>query len=157
MDVFCVPSFFCLHHPDWAHWVLCLISMLHSVMLLLGLRSCWLLMLIEKGERVNSWWMSFVCLLSSQHRSSSVSVVFDFNDSLNGAVPVSLKSFPIYVMIIHEWIADGSLLCVFFCLHYTDRVQWVLCLISVIHSMMLPQCLQWCCLSMRIEMIIVIC
>ena len=30
-----------------------------------------------------------MCLLSSQHRSSSVSVVFDFNDSLNGAVPVS--------------------------------------------------------------------
>ena len=34
--------------------------------------------------------MSFVCLLVFSHlRSSSVSVVFDFNDSLSDAAPVS--------------------------------------------------------------------
>ena len=34
MDVSCVSSFFCLHHSGWEQWVLCLISVLHSVMLL---------------------------------------------------------------------------------------------------------------------------
>ena len=36
-------------------------------------------------------------LLSSLHRLSSVSVVFDFNDSLNDDAPVSLILFPIDV------------------------------------------------------------
>ena len=36
-----------------------------------------------------------VFLLFSQLRSSSVSVVFDFNDSLNDVVPVSLMLFPV--------------------------------------------------------------
>ena len=39
-----------------------------------------------------------VCLLlSSQLRSSAVSVVFDFNDSLNDVVPVSPISLPVGV------------------------------------------------------------
>ena len=43
--------------------------------------------------------MSFVCLLSfSQHRLSFVSVVFDFNDSLNDVVPVSPILFPVDMM-----------------------------------------------------------
>ena len=37
MDVFCVSSFFCLHSPDLVQRVLCLISMLHSMTLLLCL------------------------------------------------------------------------------------------------------------------------
>ena len=63
MDVFCLSSFFCLHHSDWVEWVLCLISMIHSVMLLLCLQSC---SLFTKWEtrRVYCWWRSFVCLLS---------------------------------------------------------------------------------------------
>ena len=36
-DVFCVSSFFCLHSPDWVLWVLCLTSMIHSMVLLLFL------------------------------------------------------------------------------------------------------------------------
>ena len=44
----------------------------------------------RNGKRVNCWWMSFVCLLlSSPLRLSWVSVVFDFNDSLNDVAPVS--------------------------------------------------------------------
>ena len=34
----------------------------------------------------------------------------------------------------------------FFCLHIPDWVQWVLCLISMIHPMTLLLCLQCCCL-----------
>ena len=37
-------------------------------------------------------------LLSSRLRSSIVSVVFDFNDSLNDVAPVSLILFPVDVM-----------------------------------------------------------
>ena len=39
----------------------------------------------------------------------------------------------------------------FFCLHYPDWVQWVLCLISVPYSMMLLLCLQSRCLLLWIE------
>ena len=43
--------------------------------------------------------MSFVCLLlSSQSRLSLVSVVFDFNDSLNDVAPVSPMLLSVYVM-----------------------------------------------------------
>ena len=53
----------------------------------------------RKGKGVNCWWMSFVCiLLSSQLRSSLVSVVFDFNDSLNDVAPLSPISFSVYKM-----------------------------------------------------------
>ena len=61
MDVFCVSSFFCLHDADWVQWVLCLISMIHSMMLFLCLQYCCLLMRRERN-RVSYWWMSFVCL-----------------------------------------------------------------------------------------------
>ena len=43
-------------------------------------------------------WISFVCLLLySPHRLSSVSVVFDFNDSLNDVAPVSPISLSVDV------------------------------------------------------------
>ena len=48
----------------------------------------------EKSELL----MDVFCVsffLSSQLRSSSVSVVFDFNASLNDVAPVSLMSFPV--------------------------------------------------------------
>ena len=46
--------------------------------------------------------MPFVCLLSflsSQLRLSSVSVVFDFNNSLNDVAPVSPIQFPVDMKI----------------------------------------------------------
>ena len=40
--------------------------------------------------------------LSSQSRSSAVSVVFDFNASLNDVAPVSLRLLSVEVMIIEK-------------------------------------------------------
>ena len=256
MGVFCVPSFFCLHYPDWVQWVLCLISVPYSMMLLLCLQSRCLLLWIER-KRVNCWWMSFcvffcidpidwvswlLCLismirsmmlllcfqscclliirereqwivdgcllcvfflLSSQLRLNLVSVVFDFNDSLNDVAPVSPISLsvdekrkervncwwmslcvffllpslfrlsavsvvfdfndslndvdplsPILLSVDEKRNKKSELLmdvfCVssFFCLHYSDWVQWVLCLISMHHLMMLLLCPQTHCLLM---------
>ena len=52
-----------------------------------------------------------MCLsLSSQLRSSFMSVVFDFNASLNDVAPVSPMWLPVYVMWNEEeWIVDGCL------------------------------------------------
>ena len=69
-------------------------------------------------EESDCWWMSCVCLLSLTllSRLSSVSVVFDFNDSLNDVVPVSPIPLPIDEEKWKEWIVDECLLCVFFLL-----------------------------------------
>ena len=97
--------------------------------------------------------MSFVCfLLSLRLILSFLSVVFDFSASLNDVAPLSPMLFAVDMKWNgKEWIVDGRLLCVFFCLHSTDWVSWVLCLISVIHSMTLLLCLQSHCLLMRRE------
>ena len=61
------------------------------------------------------------CLLSSPLILSAVSVVFDFNDSLNDAAPLS----PISLSVDEKkWFVDGYLLYVFlsFVFHNTDRV-----------------------------------
>ena len=69
------------------------------MMLLLCLQSCCLLMRseIEKSELLMDviWCVFF--LLSSLLRLSLVSVVFDFNDSLNDVAPVSPILFPVNV------------------------------------------------------------
>ena len=92
-----MPSFFCLHHADWVQWVLCFISMLHSMTLLLGLLSCCLSMWREMKEWFADRFLLRVFFLSSSPaRLSSVSVVFDFNDSLSDVVFV----YPIYVPIV---------------------------------------------------------
>ena len=44
--------------------------------------------------------MCVFVLLSSQPRLSSMSVVFDFNDSLNDFAPVSLMPLAVYMMRI---------------------------------------------------------
>ena len=61
-------------------------------------------------------------LLSSQYRLSSVSVVFDFNDSLNDVAPVSPMSFPVNAIRMEESELLIDIFCVssFFCLHPTD-------------------------------------
>ena len=64
-------------------------------------------------------------LLSSRLRSSFVSVVFNFSDSLNDVAPVS----PISLTVDKKKNGKGDLLmdvfCVssFFCLHHPDLVQ----------------------------------
>ena len=52
--------------------------------------------------------------LSSLSRSSTVSVVFDFNASLNDAAPVPPILLSVYEKRGKEWIVDGCLLWVFF-------------------------------------------
>ena len=90
-----------------------------------------------------------LCLLSLQFRLSSISVVLDFNASLNDVAPVSPMLLPIVVTRKEkEWFAGKCLLCVFFCLHHKDRVSRVLCLTSMPHSMMLLLCLLSCLLLM---------
>ena len=47
------------------------------------------------------------------HKLSSVSVVFDFNASLNDVAPVSPMPFSVDLMRMEkEWIVDGYHLCV---------------------------------------------
>ena len=62
-------------------------------------------------------------LLSSPHRMSFVSVVFDFNDSLNDFAPLSPILLSVDVKRIEEsdcwWMSFEF----FFCLHHLDRVQ----------------------------------
>ena len=41
-----------------------------------------------------------------------MSVVFDFNASLNDVAPASLMSFPVDLMTMEERIVDGCHLCV---------------------------------------------
>ena len=154
MDVFGVSCFFCFHNADRVPWVLCLISMIHSMMLHLYSQSCSLLMRRERKEWIVDGCLLCVFLLSSPPILSLVSVVFDFNDSLNGAAPV----FPMLLPVDGKWNEKSELLmdvfCVssFFCLHPSDWVSWVLCLISMIHSMILLLRLQCCWLFVWREM-----
>ncbi len=61
-------------------------------------------------------------LLSSQLRLSSVSVVFDFNDSLNDVVPVSSIWLSVDVMRMEKSELLMVAFCVssFFYLHHSD-------------------------------------
>ena len=95
MDVIYVSFFYVFHHSDWVEWVLCLISMLHSMILLLFLQSrC--LSIFHLWKRVYFWWMSFVCLLLYlPSRLSAISATFDLSDSANGFVPISPMLFPV--------------------------------------------------------------
>ena len=66
--------------------------------------------------------MSSVCLLSSQPRFSAVSVVFDFNDSLNDVTPVSPILFSVDVKRKerNDLLMDVFCVSSFFCLHLSD-------------------------------------
>ena len=79
---------------------------------------------MEKSELL----MNFFCvsfLLSSPFRSSLVSVVFDFNASLNDFVPVSpiLLSVDEMRMQMSELLIDVFCVSSLFCLHNLDRVE----------------------------------
>ena len=77
--------------------MLCLISVIHSMMLLLCFQSCCLLTRREKEKSellMDVIRVSFFFLYSPL-RLSSVSVVFDFNDPLNDVAPVSPMLLPV--------------------------------------------------------------
>ena len=99
--------------------VLCLFSMLHSMMLLLRFQSGGLWLCKEKSELLFD---AFLCLLFSLRRMSSASVVFDFSASLSDVTPLSLIMLSVCVKKKKE--KSGLLmdvLCVssFFCLHFS--------------------------------------
>ena len=75
-----------------------------------------------------------------------MSVVFDFNASLNDIAPRSLMSLSVVVKRKGKScsLMDVSYLSSFFYLDSLDKVSRVLCLISMIHSMTLFLCLQSC-------------
>ena len=78
-------------------------------------------MRMEKSELLMDAFCVFF-LFSSQLRSSSVSVVFDFNDSLNDVAPVSpmLLSVDVMRMEKSELLMDVFCVSSFFCLHSSD-------------------------------------
>ena len=90
-------SYWCTHHLDRVQWVLCLISMTHSMTL-------------------------FLCLLC---RCLLIWIGMKRSD-----------------LFIDVFVSS------FFCIHNSDRVSWVWCLISMLHSMTLLLCLQYCSLLM---------
>ena len=92
-------SFFCIHHSDGVQWVLCLISMIRLMMLLLFVQCCCLLIWREKEKEwfVDGCHLCVFFLLFSPIRLRFVSVVFDFNASLNDVAPVSPILLPVDV------------------------------------------------------------
>ena len=79
---------------------------------------------MEKSELL----MDFFCLCSFflylHHRSSSVSVVFDFNASLNDVAPLSSIQLAVSVKRKEksELLMDVFCVSYFFCLHSSNRV-----------------------------------
>ena len=76
--------------------------------------------------------------------------MFDFNASLNDVAPFSPMLLTVDVMRMgkSKLLMDAFFVSSFFCLHNLDRVQRVLCLISMLHSMMLLLFHQYCSLLM---------
>jgi hypothetical protein len=68
-----------------------------------------------------------VCLLlSSLHRYSSTSVVFDFNASLNDVVPVSLMPLSVDAKESEcEWLVD--VFCVLFHFVFSTQIEFSEC------------------------------
>ena len=127
-------SLFYNDSPDQRQLLLCLISIIHSMTLLLWIQSRSLLM-----WRVGRWWfydlVSFVCLffffLSSRLSSSIVSVVFVLSASLSDVAPV----FPIQLSFYVAWIENGDLLMGVFCVSsfiivFTTQMEFSECCIG---------------------------
>ena len=65
----------------------------------------------------------YLFLLCSLSRTSPVSVVFDFNESLNDVAPVSPMSLPVDLIRMEKrgLLADAIFTC-FFCVYRIDEV-----------------------------------
>ena len=129
-----------------------LISVIGSMMLLLCFRLCYLLLKKWKEWIVNEYLCVFF-LLPLPHRESWMSVVFDFSDSLNDVAPIPSIIFAVSVSRTEKGVnCWRKFLYVFFLyLHNQDRVQLVLCLFSMLHSIVLLLRFQHHCLLMRRE------
>ena len=69
-------------------------------------------------------WVFFLFLLSLLLRLSSISVLFDFNASLNDVAPLSSILFTVDLMRMEKsgLLMDISFVCCFFCLHHSNQV-----------------------------------
>ena len=65
-------------------------------------------------ERVDCWWMSFVFLLSSPPRLSSVIVLLEINASLNDAAPASPILLSVYLLGMEKSGLLMDAICVLF-------------------------------------------
>ena len=76
------------------------------------------------GWSVDGYHLCVLFLLYSPNRLSSVSVVFDFNASLNDFAPLSPIRLSVDLMrkIWGGLLMDIIYACSFFCIHQTDRV-----------------------------------
>ena len=111
-----------------------------SMMLLLWTQYCYLM---NRWKSKSELFTNVICvlfLLYLPHSSSFVSVVFDFNPSLNIVVSVSPISSSVYLMGMEKSGLFMDAFCVFVILR--ERVQRVLCLISMHHLMTPPLFLQ---------------
>ena len=79
----------------------------------------------DNYKKVDCWWMPFVCcfILSLQSRSSSVSVVFDFNASLRDVTPVSPMMLSVYLMRMEKSELLMDAICVLFFFLFTTQVE----------------------------------
>ena len=63
----------------------------------------------------------YMLFLYSPFRSSSRSVMFDFNTSINDVAPLSPMSFPMNLIRMEELIVDRCHLCVVYCV-FTSQI-----------------------------------
>ena len=120
-----VCCFFCVHSSNWVEWVLCLISVHHSMMLLLFLQSCCLLFLWEwkKNRLLMNILLCVVSfVLTTQIESSECCVWFQCItqwccSSFSNAVVCWFDENG------KERIVVESHLCCLFCFHNSDLAQ----------------------------------
>ena len=137
-----VCCFFYLHHPDSVPWVLNLISMHHSMMLLLFLQNHCLLIWWE-WKSVDCWWMHCVMFF-----------FFEFT------IQIELRECCVWFQCITHWFCSFSsnlipchsffihfFLFSLFLPHFPDSVISMWCSLSVFHSLILLLQLQSHCLS----------
>ena len=115
----------------------------------------------EKWRRVNCWWMSFVPSSFCLHNSDWVQWLLCLISTIHSMMlHLFLQSCCLLFKKRNErvicWFMSFACL-LSFCLHFSDRVQWVLCLASMIHLLMLFLRLQCCYLFMKRERKIVNC
>ena len=128
---------FCIYMPDRVQWLLCLFSMIHSMMLFPYIQLCSLLK--KENVRVFCWLLPFACLVCSQLKSTLMSVAFDFNDSLNDVTPVSLIVLPVDDVSMWKVIRWWTSFMYLFSFVLTTQIEFSEC------RVWFQWFTQWCC------------
>ena len=109
-----------------------------------------------KRKRVNCWWMPFVSSFFSLHHSDRVQWVLCLIVMLHSVMLLPYFQSCFLLMWSEkeksDLFMDAFFVCLsFFCLYHSDWVLWVLCLISMIHSVALLLLFQCCSLLLKIR------